>query len=799
MNHDSHWQQIKSFYSAARDLPPDKRKAWLADNCADPEIRREVRELLAADREAGAWVLDSPALGPAAPQLPPDLEGQSVGRFDIVHRIDSGGMGAVWLARVSDDGREVALKVIQRGLVTDQALARFLREREILTRLDHPGICPMLDSGTTPDGRPFLVMPFLEGALPITEYCEANALDSKARVRLFRQVCEAVQHAHQNLVVHSDLKPGNVLVTREGRVQLVDFGISRLLSPGNEELTRQFVEGRPATLDYAAPEQLRQESPGTLSDIYSLGALLYRLLAGRKAYHIETTTGPAAGPVPPEPTRSGAMPLDLFNICAVAMNAEPQRRYRSASAMAEDLERWLDNRPVVARAPSLSYRAGKFVRRNFWPVVVAATALAGIVALAVVLAVNNARINAQAERIALERDRAEATADFWAQLFEQTDPVASAEAVPSVDALLDRAHAELTATDSDLPASTRARLLGVISTSYWNLAEQQRAREAAEAAVTAVESSSAQPGEAAMAWKQLANIAMALGDAAAARAAADEALGAMAAAPAMPAAERAQILDAHALVLEMEGRLEEAAAAMEQVIELQQTLPLAEVIVDHATAWGNLAFMYFNLGRAAEAPESWFERAAEGIERSLALLERRFGPNHPRVGFMRNASGALNLERGRPQAALADFRAAARIAEKTLPPGHEMLAHLYYNQGMLQRQLGDHAAAESAFARAFEASSGFADEHPHRLRSLIGIVRARIAQSRRDAARAALGRLAELTARLGEGHSADLWRRVFERRLAGEPMDGALLEAVRAAGDDELIDYLEATRSRGDE
>ncbi|WP_181918871.1 serine/threonine protein kinase [Wenzhouxiangella sediminis] len=799
MNQDSRWQQVKSFYSAAQDLPPDKREAWLADNCTDADIRREVRELLAADREATGWLPDSSELGASAPELPPDLEGQRFGRFEIVHRIDSGGMGAVWLARIRDDGREVALKVIQRGLVTDQAMARFLREREILARLDHPGICPMLDSGTTPDGRPFLVMPFLEGAGPITDYCEAHALDLKARVRLFRQVCVAVQHAHQNLVVHSDLKPGNVLVTRDGRVQLVDFGISRLLSPGHEELTRRFGEQRPATLDYASPEQLRGDSPSTLSDVYSLGALLYRLLAGRKAYHVGMGEDAANDVVPPEPARPASMPVDLFNICRKAMSGEPQCRYGSAAALGEDLACWLGNRPVAARAPSLAYQAGKFIRRNFWPAVTAATALSGIVALTVVLAVNNARINAQAERIALERDRAEATAEFWAHLFEQTDPVASEAAAPSVEQLLDRAQAELTDSSSRLPAVTRARLLGVLSTSYWNLAQQQRAREAAQAAVDAISEAPGEPAAAAAAWKQLANIAMALGDAEAARTAANAALSAMQSAPGIPAEQRASILDAHALVLEMEGQLEEAAAVMERVIEIQQTLPLEEVIVDHATAWGNLAFMYFNLARRSEAPEPWFERAAGGVERSLTLLERHFGPDHPRVGFMRNASGALNLERGRPQAALADFRAAARIAEKTLPPGHEMLAHLYFNQGTLQRQLGDHAGAEAAFARAFEASSGFDDEHPHRVRSLIGVLRARLARGERDAARAALDRLAELSGRLVENHSARLWQRVFERRLAAEPIDHALAAAAREAGDQELVEYLESLPGPGDE
>lgn len=791
MSQDESWRQVKVFYAAALDLPPDERDAWLDAECGDPDVRREVRELLAADREETGWLPGADAVAPRAPDLPTDLEGQRIGRFEVLQRIDSGGMGAVYLARVTDDGREVALKVVQRGLVTEQALARFLRERDILARLDHPAICPMLDSGTTPDGRPFLVMPFLEGAVPISEFCEAGRLDLKARVRLFGQVCDAVQHAHQNLVVHSDLKPGNVLVTPDGRVQLVDFGISRLLSPGQEELTRRFGERRPATLDYASPEQLRGDSPSTLSDVYSLGALLYRLLSGEKARR--------APPEPSDadtlPSRPGYFPLDLYNVCAKAMSGEPARRYGSASALGDDLGHWLSNRPVSARAPSFAYQAGKFIRRNVWPVATATTAGLAIAILAVVLAVNNARINAQAERLALERDRAEATAEFWAHLFEQTDPVAASDAVPSVERLLDRALHELTAERSDLAAATRSRLLGVLSTSYWNLALQQRAREAAEAAVAAIRDESGQPAAQAMAFKQLANIAMAIGDVEAARPAADAALAAMDRAGDLGAARTAQILDAHALVLETEGKLDEAVRVMEEVVELQQSLPLEEVIVDHATAWGNLAFMYYNLARQSDQSQALFEQAAVGVERSLALLKQHFGSDHPRVGFMHNAAGAINLERGRPEAALADLRAASRIAEETLPPGHEMLAHLHYNQGVLQRQLGRHGQAASAFERAHESSQGFSEDHPHRVRSLIGLLRARVALDERAAAEAALGRLSDLVSRLPPDHDAALWLRLFEQRLRAEPLGDDLLARLRESGDEEMVEYLASLES----
>ncbi len=796
MSGDELWQQVKSVYVAMQSIPPGERESWLQENCANIDVRREVAELLTAeaDNDLPGWLGNGNSVTSTLPELPADLEGQTVGRFEIIQRIDSGGMGAVYLARVSEDGREVALKVIQRGLVTDHALARFLRERDILARLDHPAICPLLDSGTSSDGRPFLVMPFLEGAMPITDYCDANNVDIKSKVQLFRQVCNAVQHAHQNLVVHSDIKPGNVLITPDGRVQLVDFGISRLLSPGHEELTRRFGEQRPATLDYASPEQLHGDSPSTLSDIYSLGALLYQVLCGQKAYHIANGDDLRQLQAPPEPSRPKAVSLDLFNICRKAMALEPFARYNSASAVAEDLQRWLDDRPVSARTPSVVYQMNKFIRRHAWPVALAATAMVAIVVLASVLAVNNARINAQAERIALELDRAEATAGFWAHLFAQTDPVASESAVPSVSDLLDRAMHELSTGGEQLSGDIRARLLGVISTSYWNLAQQQRARAAAEQAVAAVEADDVSASTRAMAFKQLANITMAQGDVAAAREAADAALAAMAEASDLSIAKRAQILDAHAGVLEVEGKVEQAASFMEEVVALQQQLPLEDVIVDHATAWGNLALMYFTMAREADNPEPLFERAAEGVAQSLALLQRQFGPDHPRVGFMLNASGALNLERGRLEAALTDFQKAAKIADASLPPGHNMRTHLHHNVGRLNEKLNQYDAAAAAYQQAWNTSAALQPNHPTRVASLLGIIRAHLAADQPQVANDWISRLRDLIENLQPEHAARLWYEVFTHQVSDQPVPDTLLARAQASEDSALLAYLDIDR-----
>jgi serine/threonine protein kinase len=398
------WQRLKPLFHAALDMGPAEREAFLAGACADEALRRQVEELLASHEEPGDF-LDSPALVGAA-----DVggrEGRLIGPYQIVREIGHGGMGSVFLAVRADDQyrKQVAIKLIRRGMDTDLIIRRFTMERQILANFEHPNIARLLEGGSTEDGLPYFVMEYIEGR-PLTEYCEARQCTNTERLKLFRQVCNALQYAHQNLVVHRDIKPSNILVTPEGVPKLLDFGIAKLLSPGwaeASEATASVV--RLMTPEYASPEQLRGLPINTGSDVYSLGVVLYELLTGRHPYRLHSRrpeevadvvlreepekpssagggqgaddwniTDPARRTTDGEPTgrtnRRPAIPNpkllrgDLDNIVLKALRKEPERRYASVQEFSEDIRRHLEGLPVTASPDTFAYRARKFVRRH---------------------------------------------------------------------------------------------------------------------------------------------------------------------------------------------------------------------------------------------------------------------------------------------------------------------------------------------------------------------------------------------------------------------------------------------------
>ncbi len=398
------WQQIEAIFGQAVELPLDERVAWVEKECAgDSEIRREVLSLLASDEgRSTAWLegqvraaVELEAV--AAPVLP-----QTIGTWTVVRELGLGGMGTVYLANRSGDfQQQVAIKVVRPGLDTDFILRRFRRERQILARLRHPNIARLLDGGTAEDGSPYMVMEYVEGEW-LTHYAVSHNLSVNDRLRLFVSVCEAVDFAHRNFVVHRDLKPGNILVDQTGTPRLLDFGISKLLQSEEGDLTETVGMMTPI---YASPEQVVGDPITIATDVYSLGVLLYELLVGTNPHRVERHTPLALEraiciedtifPSAAAPDRALARRLtgDLDNIVLRAMHKEPERRYPSAAAMAADLEAYLTYRPVSARPDSLSYRLSKFLRRNRLQVAVATVFFGGLTAAAAV-ALYEARVAA---------------------------------------------------------------------------------------------------------------------------------------------------------------------------------------------------------------------------------------------------------------------------------------------------------------------------------------------------------------------------------------------------------------------
>ncbi len=415
------WQRIKQLFDAAVDLPPDEQARLLENECAeDTALRNEIEALLRADARSDSFITQ-PAFASAADILAAEPAAQVIGRrfgaYEVVREIGRGGLGAVYLATRSDSAyrKEVAIKLVRRGLDTDDILQRFRHERQILAQLDDPNIARLIDGGTTDDGLPYFVMEYVAGQ-PIDSYCAENRLSIAERLALFRKVCAAVTYAHQNLVIHRDLKPSNILVNKEGEPKLLDFGIAKLLTPDAELVTMTAPALRVMTPEYASPEQIKGEKITTASDVYSLGVLLYELLTGAKPYRLKTRSPEEISravtdqePARPSIARAGEKSLrrDLDNIVLMAMRKEPHRRYSSVAQFSDDIRRYLTARPVVAHRDHVVYRARKFVQRNRLAVAAALVLLATLIGGIVATSWEAKRATAEARVAARERDRAQ--------------------------------------------------------------------------------------------------------------------------------------------------------------------------------------------------------------------------------------------------------------------------------------------------------------------------------------------------------------------------------------------------------
>jgi non-specific serine/threonine protein kinase/serine/threonine-protein kinase len=360
------WKQVKQILNATLDEPAPARRGYLEQACAgDEELFEEVKSLLLASEEADSF-LETPAPVAIASQV-------RLGPYLITEEIGHGGMGTVYRAVRDDDQyqQEVAIKLVRPGMDTAFVRDRFRFERQVLAFLNHPNIARLLDGGTTEDGLPYFVMELVSGK-PIVDYCRDGDLSVRDRLRLFLRVCAAVSFAHRNLIIHRDLKPSNVLVTADGDPKLLDFGIAKILLPDHDSSTTQTAAAsRMMTPDYASPEQARGQPMNVATDIYSLGAILYELLTGRKAHRFENSTPAEVERVictvdPPLPSSFAGRAVrgDLDNIIMKALDKDPARRYTSVEQFAEDITRHLENLPVLAHQATFRYRFGRFVSRN---------------------------------------------------------------------------------------------------------------------------------------------------------------------------------------------------------------------------------------------------------------------------------------------------------------------------------------------------------------------------------------------------------------------------------------------------
>jgi serine/threonine protein kinase len=478
-NSDPDWARLAELFERLVELPPDARRQMLRELEGAPESARllpRLRVLLAAhEREDGrlsqggaAEGLDVPDAGLNGPAVSSSLHsGDALGPWTLLRPLGEGGMGQVWLAERRTEGvhQRVALKRIRSGLGPELS-ARFLRERRILARLKHPHIAAFIDAGLEADGAPWMAMEYVEGER-LREHCERRQLDPPARVDLILQVLAALDHAHRQLVVHRDLKPGNVMVDAEGRAKLLDFGIARLLD--DSELDAALTRTRapaPLTPRYAAPEQLTGEPVGIAADLYSAGLLLFELLSGRSPFG-ESAASMAARESPDSLWRAyaraegaagyahgeGALRRqlrgDLQQILHRVLQLQPGARYPSAAAFAEDLRAWREQRPLRSRPTPWPQRLAKWIRRQ--PL---ASASLGVAALAITTGVGSSLW--QAQRAAERAAQAEAARQFLGEVFSAADPQLQGDSAPSLQELLARGAERLRA---NAELSPRSRLL----------------------------------------------------------------------------------------------------------------------------------------------------------------------------------------------------------------------------------------------------------------------------------------------------------------------------------------------------
>jgi len=699
------WRALSSHLDLALDLPRADRDGWVAAlEPQQPTLSRELRALL-VEHEA---ISDDAFLQRSVSSRPDgSLAGQRIGAYTLVSPIGHGGMGTVWLATRSDgrfDGH-VAIKLLNFSLLGHAGESRFAREGHILARLRHPNIAQLLDAGVAAMGQPYLVLEHVDGA-HIDEYCVGHGLDVRARVRLFVAVLAAVAHAHANLIVHRDLKPSNVLVTADGQVKLLDFGIAKLLDV-DAGLASTTVQGGPAfTPSYAAPEQLTGAAITTATDVYSLGMLLYVLLGGSLPSRGGTPAEWLASAVGHEPPRLSsvapngqALRGDLDNIVAKALKQAPGERYVSVSALADDLGRYLRHEPVTARRDTLAYRTAKFVRRRRAPVAVAAAVALGMTSI----------VTFYTARLGLERDRAHQEAaksarvtELMISLLTGADPYPSRSGEPTVRSLLD-AGAERLAKDLQDHPAVRAELITAIGRVYQRLGAYDKATPLLEQAV------------------------------AHGRASGDDT-------PAF-----SQALNDLGVLRRERGNVKGATPLLEEALAMRRRL--------YGREHKDIAVTLVELGRAYEDAGA-AERAEPLFREALAMREHIFGDAHKETATSKSSLALLLWRRGDLAAAEPLFRQSLDTSRALLGDDHPNVASSWNNLGLILLDKGDHAGAEPMFRQSLAIKRKvLGSTHPTLAPSLNNLAGSLREQGRYDEARTFAEQALQLTReQLGDDH-----------------------------------------------
>lgn len=705
------FRRIARSFEGALARPRDEREAWLVANEPDAALREEVRDLLATDARADGAIertLEAAAKEAVRAHGSPHAFGDdTIDGWHLQRRLGEGGMGAVHLARpATGEGPPVAIKLLRDGVDAALLADRFETERRILATLSHPGIARLLGAGRSRDGRPYLVLEYVEGE-PIDAYCARARLDVRERVALVARVCEAVHDAHRNLVVHRDLKPGNVLVTADGAPKLLDFGIAKLLGDDVGAVAAIGTVTRLGwmTPAYASPEQILGEPARPASDVHALGVLLHELLVGVSPHGEEAASNPAKlaqAIVERTPMRASARVLadaampaaqaraaqrrtvpsalartlsgDLDRILEKTLEKAPDRRYDSAGALGDDLDRWLRGLPVSARPATFRYRAGKFLRRHRLAAALVAMLLVGAIGFVATVLV----LLAQAR---VERDRAERTTALLTDLFEVAEPGPDAGRSITAQALLDRG-AERAAVRLEGDPDAHARFLATLGRLYAQLGLYDRAAASVDRALRLRHALDEGPTPtSADLLDQLARIRAAAGEFRAAEPLFRQALAQRRALLPRDDPRIADSVNNLALVLHDLGRYAQAEPLYRELVEARG----GENDVGAVTR-GNLALLYADLGRLEES-EALFREV-------LAIRQDAFGAESEDVADAYDDLGMVETLRGSAMRGRADLLRGLALRRRLLGEDHRDVARSLEHLATAEQALGDPALAE---------------------------------------------------------------------------------------------------------
>jgi len=789
--------EIERLFQAALDRPADQRAAFLEAATADSGLRADVQRLLELHRTGDDTLRAAMERAAAAPE---PARASQVGPYRVLSELGVGGMGTVLLAErlLGDTRQKVALKLI-RGFPTAQARERLARERTLLAGLNHPNIARLVDAGETADHVPYLAMEYIEGT-PLPAYCAAHHPNLTARLRMFVQLCRAVQHAHQRLIVHRDIKPANVMVRDDGTPVLLDFGIGKLL----ESTARDDTATRVFTPAYAAPEQVAGRAVTTATDVYGLGCVLHELLTGRSLHEVRDGERiPQPSTVTRDAAQARTLRGDLDTLVGKALHDEPERRYASAQALAEDVENYLAGKPLTAAPDSIAYRARKFVLRHRYAAVVVIAVCALIVAFVWRLDAERQRAlvaEAHAEREAQSTRRSR---DFLVSLFQAAAPANTLGHALSARELIDKGSQSIASQLKDEPESAarvaltiaevyaalgdpkaaiasaekalalvtgdtperallRADILLVLGSEYDNTDRFDDARRADEQALALREKHAPEDRrKIAMTLADLGGAAARRGDNDVARRYFNRAMAEFTKLPAIDPAEQANVLRGLADVDMNEGKSTESIAHAQQSLAMLEKLPAGSP--ERIEPWLSLARAQVAHGDAAAA--------VAVLENALPIARGALGEDSSKVSSIENDLAVALNAHGQYRAAVPHLEKAIAIDTRLRPGEKVATAFSVINLGSIYENFGEYANAEALMRQGIAAIEAETPDEPqldffrgNLARTLM--LRGKLAESRELIGRALKG----IAARDGEksfGYALETYRLARVELTAG--------------------------------